>query len=253
MTYLSTVLADTPVHYWRLADTGQVTHDIGSNPTHLLAPQTNPGYTGIASDGGSFFVQGTGGPHHDTSIPSLASPISLECWFWLGWLRSAIQPLIMWDGRGAAPSPQLYLDGANKLTAYFSGAAAFGNPVATTDQTWHHAVATWDNANAKLYLDGAQVATQVLAGPATTSHPIGVGSYADNGNQIYGCICEVAIYSTALSSARVSAHYAAKEVSSTPNARVGGTIDLTTGAPTIDSSQLATILSCVRKTYTFGH
>src|SRR5215468_592343 len=62
MSYVSTVIADAPLHFWRAADGGgQLAHDLGSRPWTIHCGSLLLGYTGVNSDGGAMFCAGNNG------------------------------------------------------------------------------------------------------------------------------------------------------------------------------------------------
>src|SRR5205807_5731550 len=74
----------------------------------------------------------------------------------------------------------------------------------------YHVVGTYDGTTRRLYVNGAEVATGALTGAATaTTNPLYMASWNGGAEVLKGTIDEVAVYSTALTAARVSAHYAA--------------------------------------------
>lgn len=76
---------------------------------------------------------------------------------------------------------------------------------------WYHVVATYDGAIGRLYVNGVQVASQNVVGsyaPNTDTIQFCVGGYFDGSqNPFTGSIDEVALYTNALSSAQILAHY----------------------------------------------
>jgi len=96
--------------------------------------------------------------------------------------------------------------GTPSLNCYFAT-----SPASVANGAWHHAVLTKDGSTIRLYLDGAQVASTPMA--ETTyygSGGIAIGRDGDaNGSYFNGSIDEVAVYPSALSSTRVTAHYSA--------------------------------------------
>lgn len=248
MSYLSTIQADNPTHYWRLSDFGQIVHDIGSNPAQLGAPIVGGAYTGITLDGGSYLVQSNGGPHIDVQLQSLAAPMSLECWFWPLWNTGANQFLFAWDGLGATPSPQIALNSSFIPEAFFTNAVfADVNPI--TSQAWHYFVSTWAGAAEHLYVDGSLVASNAGSGTAVVQHPLGIGSLHTAGGNVLGFVCEAAIYSQALSSAQVLSHFLAQEINTIPSYLGPGATSPSTGGVTSTIADLGPILAAVRKTF----
>jgi hypothetical protein len=250
MSYLSTVLADAPVHYWRLSEPGSfIAHDIGSaTPYHLLGGVTPiGGFTGIANDGGSFFFGGAL-PLLNQDTLTQATPVTIELWVWPMYTLTvaAGEQVIGWDGDGA-PELQVVRLASGAYTASASGMPGITD-IARTPQRWRHLVYRVSPASAQFYVDGASVGNSVGA-TATISRIFAIGA---DGNRAFGAnmfACECAIYNTALSSARVAAHFAAQEITHPPVQLQLGTLNLVTGGTTFDSVSIAAILAAVRRTF----
>ena len=123
------------------------------------------------------------------------------------------------------------LDG-NQLKLWFN-AGGFSAITASTTivaGTAYHVVATWDGTTRKIYVGGTEVATGTATAPATSALPIAVAANAGNyANEYFGgVIDEVAVYGSALSAARVSAHYSA--ATTAPGTAAAGTASLSLSA-----------------------
>jgi len=211
MTYLSTVLADAPAHYWRCADGGgQIAHDIGSAPWQLGCGVNLLGYSGPNSDGGSFFDDLANELQSRNTLALVNSPFSIELWFWSFGTPAANQFLLSWDNGGV---PQTNLIWTTTLHAQFGvNAVALASLATLSLQRWHHLVGTYDNSNLKLYVDGALSNTTPLAATLALTKSLAVGGTPGGAvNFFLGCISEIAVYSTALSLARISAHFSAAD------------------------------------------
>jgi hypothetical protein len=77
---------------------------------------------------------------------------------------------------------------------------------AITTGVYHHLVGTYDGTTSKFYFDGSLVGSTTTTFSANTTDAIQVGSSPYN-DYHPGYVDEVAIYSTALSASRVTAHY----------------------------------------------
>jgi uncharacterized repeat protein (TIGR01451 family) len=91
--------------------------------------------------------------------------------------------------------------------------------------TWSHLVGTFDGTTLRLYVNGALAASAAAQGPlASGSGPSYVGRLGQNLYPFQGSIDEVAVFSGALSSDRVRAHYIGGSVSVrvTATASAGG-------------------------------
>ena len=215
-TYPQAVLADSPAGYWRLQETsGTTAADSSGNG--------NPGtYTGgytlgesgpFGSEKGALFDGSTG----YVTVPSaailqLTSPFTLEMWAKVYSLSQVDTYTLDKDNDYA-----LIYGYAADSYAFYSQAVGAPSDTATlipiADANWHYVAMTYDGATMVGYLDGASkvsVAATFACGKTTDPLTIAVTSNAGVRNGYYhGTVAEVAVYPTALSAARVAAHYAA--------------------------------------------
>ena len=253
MTYLSSVLADAPVHFWRCADPGGlVLQDIGSAPYPLAGVNGvvsgQLGYSGPNTDGGSYLAQATS---YLQSVNTLAAnnrfTIELFCWP-VGAYGAANQYLAGFDGAAAA---SVWL----ALTANMSFSSAYNGVRATEATTnrqgaWHHVAVSYDGTNLRLYVDGALQQTSAVASLATANNVFFLNRRSGAGNFYVGFLSEVAWYASALTLARISAHSAAADNTAVrPSYAQSGTLSLTSGLPPLGATGLEAILDSVRKTY----
>lgn len=252
MTYLAEVLADSPVHYWRCADGGgQLLHDIGSSVFDLVAGTLAGAYTGPNSDGGSIFcAAAVGGLSHD-GLPTVNSPFSTEMWVWAHDLvqTGAAALLLAWDNV-TNPTTNLVWNTNATFQASVSGTNQV-SPVSTR-QAWHHLVCTYDNVNIRLYVDAILAGPTAKAGPQNIARAIAIGgNTGNNANLFRGWVSEIALYASALSAARVNAHFlAADNVSSSPVIKgIGLTGGSGGGGPSNIADTLDQILNSVKRSY----
>jgi hypothetical protein len=136
---------------------------------------------------------------------------SLEIWI----KRSATQGLEMglhsWNGTSGAYYLYLHTDNKIRLDIVDSGLAVTSSAALTDTASWHHIVVTHDASTSKLYVDGSDVTTSAAdwAQYATASR-ICIGSRSNTFSVFDGSMAHAAIYNSALSAARVSAHYEAR-------------------------------------------
>jgi len=248
MSYPSVVLADSPLHFWRLSDgSGQICHDIGSSK-HLLASSFYAlGYTGPCSDGGAALTDSQFGLVSGESL-ALVAPVSVECWVWWEGTFAGTQVIFAWDNTTA---PSLVLTNtAGVVQASVSGCGATV-AFSMTSEAWHHLVVTYSGAFLAIYEDGVQKSLVACGTAMATSHLIGFGVQPVGGGfKANSLFSELAVYPTALTSAQVSAHFAAADqVASVPVHLSTGKIDLTTGGFTSIIGDTTDILKSVRKVY----
>lgn len=250
--YLTAVLADSPVHYWRFADPGGIlAHDIGSSPIALIgSAQVALGYTGPISDGGSF-VDNSASNYNSAgaSIGSQTSPFSYEMWVWPVAAVATQRYIFAWDG-STPNAAQMFWNAAGTVEAHVNGVSS-GFTGTVSLRAWHHLVATYDSTTLKLYLDGSLSISHAVAGPITVNRPIGIGAEPGGGTLAFeGAISEVAIYSTTLSAARVSAHFsAADQVFQPPVFNGAGGVPGGLSSSTPYLSLLQQILNAVKRTF----
>jgi hypothetical protein len=222
-SYVSGVTADNPAGYWRLGETSGATavdSTGGSNGSYvngatLGAPSLLASDSGNAAarfDGVNDFVA-----IPNTTALSLTSAVTVEAW---------VKP-------SAIPASGAFATVVTKAEAYslqFNGPrleftiiqsgvrhrvqAAAG---AVTSGNIYHVVGTYDGSTQRLYINGSQAASAGLTGAiSTNTNPVRIASWDGSGEYLSGVVDEVAIYSTALSSARVANHYANGTSGTTP-------------------------------------
>ena len=214
--YSSAVLADTPVGYWRLGEPGGTTANdsAGSNTgDYTNAPQLDSASL-LAGDTANRSVRFDGTNDH-VSVPHSTSlnpsaQVSVEAW-----IKPEALPATGGFAAIAAKresyalqlnGPRLEFtimqNGTRRRTQAPVGAVAVG-------QTYH-VVGTYDGANARLYINGTQVAATALTGAiGPASNSFNIASWSGTNEFLRGNVDDVAVYNSALSPARISAHYAA--------------------------------------------
>jgi hypothetical protein len=219
MSYSSEVLADSPMGYWRLDDaSGNFTDSSGNaraasvtgSPTYSQPP-AKPAIGGTSCTFGASPYGTVGFASWMNSLTALSAE---------AWVKYTSAATIMMMGRDSSFRQLQFRANAGKfdLIVFDSGSSAvtLTSPLTYNDGAWHHVVGTYANAasgnNMFLYVDGAQVnvtahSTNLGTSSATDSFFLAARSTA--ANVWDGSLDELAIYSTALSSARVAAHYAA--------------------------------------------
>jgi hypothetical protein len=240
------VLADGPVAYYRLDETGGTTaYDYagGNNATYTNVLLGQPGYDSeqaIQSDptetaaGFGFFppandYAGNVPPYLNFGTPNGSNAeFSVEAW--VTEYEYPIPPggnAIVALGTGGG-GEQFVLDTGNTslgdLRFFVRNTAGTVSSAGSTnylknDGYWHHVVGVCDEAGGHvyLYLDGNQVASGTIAagsGILSSTTPLSIGARQSGNNggtnydyQLYGSVDDVAIYNKALSAAQVQAHY----------------------------------------------
>lgn len=237
MSYSSEVLADTPCLYWKLDETSGTTADNAAT-TGSVNDGTYSGdytlgvdtWTGMqcvtfnqgAEDGQVYKVVSSG------SWPTTA--LTLECWYRgttaqaggsgiMGYAApSQANEFLMWYQASSTNSFKLFINNA-EADFTLSSSPAQGS------QGWKHVVMTWENVagTCKVYVNGnlQQTITSVKVGYSIEA-PATFGTFAiaqdqdtaggggiNTSDSFIATMAHVAVYPTALSAARILAHYEA--------------------------------------------
>lgn len=222
--YSAAVLADNPIHYYRLEESDPLLETAVDSGTLASHPGTFTGGITLGQSssnpalGAAARFDGAAGTFIDLGLFHPGDNATVETWIKL----SAAAPAGSFHAAVARWDGSYEIDVATDERANFvvrNQANVFGlaaSSVAVERDRWHHLVGVFDGGTASIYLDGvlggtiANVGgTLQNAGPAPDRVLIGAtrsGSAASfNFN---GLIDEVAIYDYALPAARVQAHYA---------------------------------------------
>lgn len=211
MAYRDTVLTDTPRQYYEMeSSTGT---DSGFDNRTATLNGATADVAGIAgTDGWSF--DGVN-DYASTTLTTLSNAFSFEAWVKTNVAGSTdTHTVIRRDGtdivllrvRGSSigvnpGQAEVYIDGTTLLST---------SSYRVDDGNWHHIVYTQSGNAAKLYIDGTQRATATTT-QSTFNFGVGgttyIGSAAGTSEFYKGVLDEVAVYNTALSAARVTAHY----------------------------------------------
>ena len=223
LSYSNAVAALNPVAYWPLEETNQPPLNLATN-----LGTAGAAYNGFYGSGVTLGVAGALGGSTDTaasfngsadvvvpfgSVLSIPAPFSAEVW--VNSQGNTASTCVMADGHFGSPRAGwlLYnnIGGVWDFRMYNQNGTATSLELSggSVDANWHHIVAVFDGTNGSLYIDGA-----LAAGPtAATGYvpdPDGnltIGARSDGSFVFSGSIDEPAIYTNALSSADILAHY----------------------------------------------
>lgn len=236
MSYASEVLADSPVSYWRLAET------VGTTATDEQATYNGTytgGYTlaqtGPVPSGSAVALNGTSG-YINTSASPLdtigTGDFTLEAWVY-NTDQTTVDYIITKDsasGRQFMFGLQEQINsgtifaGKLQIVIVKTGAAdyfaRYTASSAVSANAWHHVVARRLSGVLSLWVDGSSVSTtsgtigsgtegMAIAGSTPSKLQIGAREYVASENYFAGSVAEPAVYTTALSDARILAHYQA--------------------------------------------
>jgi hypothetical protein len=214
-SYSDEILADSPAAYWRLGEaSGTVADDEASTNNGTYQNGVTLGLTGAlladANKAASF-----DGVNDIVSVPHSSSlnattGVTIEAWVKRS-KSGAWQNILAKPGNGAvaAQNYALWLNTTNQPVAYFgNGSSSISATAPAIDTNWHHIVATYDESTAKVYVDGVLKASANSNIQLTAnSQSLLIGRTTDNNRIFGGTLDEVTVYRTALSAARIGAHY----------------------------------------------
>lgn len=213
--YAASVLADSPIAYWRLNESsGTVAHDSSGNGRAGTFNSVTLNQASLLpnGDGASCSLAGSGGSNISTAaiaaLNNMTSPLTLEAWV----RPASLVTQVIYAG--GSSSPQLALSQSSGSGFPYIGRSGVSNGTSATTAlstgTSYHVVVTVDaSGNIQYYVNGAAAGGPFsFASSFSGSGPSYIGSYSDGVNYLFnGRLQDVAIYGTALSAARVLAHW----------------------------------------------
>jgi VCBS repeat-containing protein len=199
--YLQEVMADSPTDYWRLAESAGATSakdETGGAAGTVVGGVTFGVASGLADTATAASFDGTTGK---ITLPSAAVPNTVDAWVKLPVAYSTQRAIYSNRGTGGL----IYFGTTGGKAGVFAGGWQIGS-ISINDGNWHHIAYTWDGTTRRLYVDGQADGTSALS-VGTGSFAANIGWDLSNNEWWPGSASDVATYSTALSAARILAHY----------------------------------------------
>jgi hypothetical protein len=217
-TYSDTVKADNPIAYYRLEETsGTTAADSSASGAYPATYNVNGAYPQQGEPGidiNSVSLQ-AGMPSSVTAgyYPDLnpAGPFSFEVWV-RPTSTSATDyrcPIGNFGGWGFPSGWYLYqTPNPGSGFAFIMQGTAVWLTTSYNLLTWYHLVGTYDGTNGAFYVNGTLLGSASGSGYLVNpSNPLGIGQRGDGNCFFDGNLDEVAMYTNALSLARIQAHY----------------------------------------------
>lgn len=209
--YTSAVLADTPFCFYKFDEASGNPQDSSGNARHITSTDGSPTYQQAGPmTGGSFSIRSVNSHQFNRSPSSTSATNNMTVEFWVKADVFLANDQRIWNVGNASTGFSVFVDTdltfQVKLSAG-SGTAMSNSTGALSAAAFRHIVITRDAGTWKYYIDGSlDTANAGTAAPANpTAQPMqwnqdfgaNQGQYISNG----------AYYTTALSAARVLAHY----------------------------------------------
>jgi hypothetical protein len=230
MSYSAEVLADSPVGYWRMADSSGTTMaaTVGTNGTYSNSPTL--GSTGLLVGDSNTAVTFASASSQFSTIPDDGSVDNLSALTVEAWIKPSTVTGITYivNRDGSSLRCWMFRINAGKLEfiKVAGGTVTVTSSSSLSTGTVYHVAAVYNGTDIRLYINGSLDGTPGSAsgtlGNVLRDLEIGVRSAAGYYN---GVMDEVAVYASGLSSTRIAAHYTA---GSTINGPLASTLDDTT-------------------------
>ena len=203
-------------------DQGNANDSMGAYDGTPINPAYAPGVDGSEQ---GFLCNGNAqinfGTNTDFEFPSKSGTI--EAWVRADWTNSqgANNPTLWADGNGYSSEYSIHMAGSVDKNAIgmWNGAQYFPTlSIPSPGTSWHHLVTVFDYYNFTVYWDGQFAGTQ-FRGLGDNPYQFELGNsnpHPGGGEGWIGMLDEVAIYSTALDSNTIHAHYEAFFVGTPP-------------------------------------
>lgn len=215
--YVSSVLADSPLGYWRLGETSGMTaiDSSGRGNDGIFTGSYSLGGSGATADGDTSLSLTSSAGYVNAGSPAdldiSDDTLTIEAWI----NPSAVQ---------TAPIAGKSKSGQNDYTLWvvnnrahfnlYNGSGEvypFNGTIQMPVGQWSHVVGTYDGTTARIYVNGVLDSQKAFSGNISGNDALNfeIGRRTNGGNQFRGGIDEVALYGDALSADRVLAHFEA--------------------------------------------
>jgi hypothetical protein len=213
-SYTATVIADGPVHYWRMNQGGATEPDIiasldgtpaGAGTISSVAGATGDGDTALAFSNKALSLVGVG----DLPVGSAARSVEF---LYKG--TNTLKQTVFSYGTSSATRQSFAVavnQGGDGTIGIWTWSDDHSTAVVVNDGDWHHIVVTYAAASSSvlLYVDGVLEDTYSLGGTLNTgTTDAGIAhDFHTGAHPVTGSVDEVAVYDSVLSGADVTAHF----------------------------------------------
>lgn len=211
MTYVSTVLAASPVGFWELGEAlfASAAADQAGNKNGVYTNSTGItlGQTGIPGGGGATACKFTAANSGYVAIADAAAQHVGNTGTWEAWIKRSSLAATSVVFTAQSNSFLIYFSSDNKLN--FAGQTLGGICTSTSTvadtTTFHHIVATKaTSVSAHIYIDGVDVTSAVTDRTLVNSNAFTLSATSSSFD---GTMAMMAIYPTSITQATVTLHY----------------------------------------------
>jgi hypothetical protein len=211
------ILADSPLSYWPLTESsGNAVDVVAARNGTITGSVTRPSSSTMGDGAGAGFT-GSGQRINiaDDAVWDYSGAWTSECFARLTSLPSPLSAAAFCR-EGSTGSTQRWAIGSsngNKPTGYTANGSTYKILTGPTDwptgQWCHIAIVSESGGTLRLYFNGTQVASTTGAVTAASAEQLTIGSSSVNTGLWPGAVAHCAVYTSALSAARIAAHAAA--------------------------------------------
>lgn len=218
MSYTSVVLEDSPRLLYLLDETSgtsaadssgnSLTGTYKNSPTLAVAGGLTVG-TAVEFNGTNQFIERA----HNATL-NVGDVFTYEAW--IKRKENSRQDVILYKESATNKSAKLAITTGNKVQLRIPGVKTIVESTneVKADGLWHHIVVTKNGATVKVYVDNVDVTGSVTNETCNNNEGVlTIASETTTEEFLNGSLDAVAIYATALSAARVEAHYLAAQES----------------------------------------
>lgn len=221
--YDTVVLSDSPVGYWKLADTSGTSaadSSTNNNSGTYAGGYIFLGNAGPANLNSGVILNGTSGIITVNPIAAYnLTSWSAEGWIILSSAPGSINSDILVERWTGGSNPISYSIGINidataagmAQTGYYTGSAwiTTKGPVLQVG-ILYQIVGTYDGTTLKLYVNGSMVSSITSSSHVTSNDGLIIGAGNQGSTYFFpGTVSSISLYNTALSASRIKAHYLA--------------------------------------------
>ena len=243
--YRSTILADSPVAYYRLGESsGTTASDETGNYDATYVASPTLGETGaISGDSSTSVLLASASSQYaeiDSNLSITAYPFTIEAWVkTTATAEGVVGSFVVNTTNNQMFALRVSASGIAYTFARNTSGVLAESTTAVNDGNWHHIVAVFAASNDRIiYVDGAAEDTHAANVTLPAINRFSIGRLGDTSPGAYfnGTVDEVAVYDTALSASTILAHYNAGFATLVPNVITSAnSSDITT---TIDCSSV---------------